>query len=332
MVFPVEFRFNTNMLRSSSLVVNAGLIAALLVASVFLFYSGPEAFSIRSLRELWNLGHIVYFGLLVYLLSRPVFGHRLSRKHIWLVAILVTLVWGLSIEVLQYFWGRSASWMDLSLDFCGTLLALGFLPGLMNPLTGKLNAIVRICIVGFTLFHLSPFVLALSDEQIARNQFPVLSDFETPFELDRWTGDAGMSVVSSFAGKPGHQLKIDLGTQRYSGVGMNYLPSEWRSYNNLNLEIYYPYQQPLSITIRVHDVIHQTVQPRNLFSDRYNRQYQLESGWNQIEIELGDIEQAPNSRKMDMSQIVDVSFFASRLERPLTIYLDRIYLSNRVNK
>ncbi len=304
----------------------AGLLTVLLAASVLFFYGGPDAYSMRSLKELWNLGHVLYFGLLVYLLWRHVFIGRLSRKHIWILSLLITLVLGLSVELVQYFSGRFADLDDLSRNFCGALLVLAFLPDSMNFSSKTPKAVIRFLVLGFGVFHLSPLAIALSDEVAARQQFPVLSDFSRPFEIDRWSGDADLTVVSGFAGKPGRQLKIDLGTQTYSGTGMDNLHADWLGYKSLNLEIYHPDSRPLFVTFKVYDEQHRSEQSRFLYSDRFNHKYQLETGWNNIKLGLEDLQQAPKTRKMDMSQIASVSFFSMHLKQPLTIYLDRVYL------
>ncbi len=307
--------------------LNVGLLVALLGASVMLFYGGPDSYAIRSLKELWNLGHVVYFGFLVYLLWR-MSSFKLSRNQIWLLSLILTLIWGGSIEVLQYGSEREADLMDLSRDFCGTLLALGFIPGLMLPVRKFVKVVIRCVVFVFTLFHLSPLVIALSDEAIARVQFPVLSSFETPFELDRWTGNVKHEVVTGVGGKQGPLLKIDLDSQRYPGVKMRFLPSDWRGHRALNFDIFYAGINPLRLTIKVYDARHQSVHPTYLYDDRYNHPYQLQAGWNYIQIPLIEIEKAPQNRDMDMSQIANVSLFSNRLKQPSTIYLDKVYLEN----
>ena len=300
----------------------------MLTASYFLFHGGPDAYAIRSIRELWNLGHIFYFGVLVYLFSRGAGRFGLTRNRIWILALLITLVLGVSIEVLQDGNSRSADLMDLSRDFSGTLLALGFIPGLTYPTAKLLRSVIQCLVICFALFNLSPLVIALSDEAIARTQFPVLSSFETPFELDRWKGSANREVVGEVEGLQGRALKIDLDTQRYSGLGMRYLPTDWRGYRTLNLDIFYSDLRPLSLAFKVYDARHQSVPPTFLHADRFNRQYQLKKGWNMIQIQLADIQQSPKNRDMDMSKIVNLSFFSSRLKQPLTIYLDKVFLAN----
>lgn len=182
-------------------------------------------------------------------------------------------------------------------------------------------------IFAFAVFHLSPLVVALSDEAVARIQFPILSSFETPFEPDRWEGNSNREVVTGIGGKQGRQLRIELNTQAFSGAGLKYLPSNWLDYRMLNLDIYYAEERPLSLTVGVYDFKHQNGRPRLVYTDRFNQRHQLTTGSNKIRINLKDIEASPKRRKMDMHQIADVSLFASNLKKPATIYLDRVYLS-----
>ena len=81
------------------------------------------------------------------------------------------------------------------------------------------------------------------------------------------------------------------------------------------------------MTFRIHDLRHQTVSPTYLHSDRFNRRIFIRPGWNRIRISLTDVKSAPGKRLMDMTEIRDFSFFASRLKQPLTLYVDKVYLS-----
>ncbi len=47
-----------------------------------------------------------------------------------------------------------------------------------------------------------------------------------------------------------------------------------------------------------------------------------------IQIELADLQNSPKNRDMNMSEIVYLSFFSTRLKIPLTVYLDKVFLAN----
>jgi hypothetical protein len=307
--------------------LSLALLLILVTSSFFFFVGGPEAYALRSYKEIWNLGHILYFALLVLLFSRWSLFMRLPLLWCWVLLIGLSLVSGVVVELFQYGTERSADLMDVSRDVCGALLMLAFHPVFVDHRRVLLKRLLQIIVGAFLIYHLLPVSIAITDETIARFQFPVLSDFSTPFELERWKGNGKREVVEGYAGKPGKQMKISLQRRRYAGVGMEYMPADWSSYRFVNLDIYSEYEKPLSITVRVHDDRHQTVKPTYLFNDRFNKRFKLFKGWNMVKVDLAEVKQAPRKRAMDMQKIADISFFLSSVKSPKTLYLDRIYLS-----
>ncbi len=305
------------------------LLLILVAGSFFFFVGGPEAFAIRSFKELWNLGHILYFALLVLLFTRWSLFMRLSLFWCWALLIGLTLALGWAIELLQYGTERSADLMDVSRDLCGALLMLAFHPAFVDHSRVVLKRFLQIIIGAFLIYHLLPVSIAITDETLARYQFPVLSDFSTPFELARWKGNGRRELIGGYAGKAGKQMKISLQPNRYAGVGLKYMPADWSSYRFVNLDIYSEYEAAISLTVRVHDDIHQTVKPAYLYKDRFNKRFELSKGWNLIKIDLAKVKQAPHQRAMDMESIADISFFLRAVKSPKTLYLDRIYLSQK---
>lgn len=303
------------------------LFLILVIGSFFFFVSGPGAYAVRSYKELWNLGHILYFALLVLLFSRWSLFLRLPLVWCWLLLIGLTLVSGWGIELLQYGTARSADLMDVSRDLCGALLMLAFHPSFVDRDGVWLKRFLQIIAAVFLIYHLLPVSIAITDETMARLQFPVLSDFSTPFELERWRGNGQREVVEGYAGKAGKQMKISLQSRRYSGVGLMYMPADWSSFRFVNLDIYSEYEEPLTLTVRVHDAIHQTVEPTHLFNDRFNKRFTLVKGWNAIKIDLIEVRLAPRKRAMDMINVADISFFLSSVKSPKALYLDQVYLS-----
>ena len=304
-----------------------GIVSALLVGSYFLFAGGPTSNFSRSQAQLWNLGHIPFFYLLTLLLIRwpRLQGH--SRPVAWGMVLALTFLGGVGIEVLQYAANRDPGWLDVGRNMAGVLTALAFTSvakfRVNRPYRVPIRAVTLLILIGLS----GPFLKALVDEITARQQFPVLSDFSTPFELDRWEGPSDRTLVNAVHGRAGRQMKIDLQPGLYPGAGMKYLPVDWRDYQTLNLDLYSAGMKPLRLTLRVHDWRHQNVQPAYQFDDRYNYSIMLQPGWNRLSYSLQAIKNAPKDRPMDMARIADVSFFITRLRAPVTLYLDRIYLS-----
>jgi hypothetical protein len=164
----------------------------------------------------------------------------------------------------------------------------------------------------------------LSDETIARYQFPTLSDFETPLETTRWDGDARFSASRSFARHGKASLRVEMGTAQYSGVSLVYFPVDWRGYRFLNMDVLNPSTEEIVVTFRIHDRLHEAGEQR--YEDRFNRTFRLPPGWSNIRVDLGELARAPAGREMDLGRIRAVGLFATKLQRSRTIYLDSVRL------
>jgi VanZ family protein len=296
----------------------------LAAGSVLLFVGGPDDDASRSLTHFWNIGHIVYFALLADLLTRwqPVASRPPLSQ--WAVVVVVTLLLGVLIECLQYGTTRTPDAADVLRDLTGSLLVLVFgLPGsAIQPAAWR--RVLQTVMLALLLGYLWPLSRALTDEAIARRQFPVLSDFETPFELNRWEGDAALSVESVASIAPGRVLKVSLTRDRYSGAGLRYFESDWTSFGRLQFSIYNPDADPLSMVCRINDRRH--AEARGDYDDRFNRNLRLTHGWNHIEIDLDEVRKSPAHRSMDMSRIHALRFFTVSLPAPRTVYLDDVRL------
>jgi len=300
----------------------------LLLGSYYLFSGGLGNQAVRSSKELWDLGHIVYFAVTVYVLVElGLLKLGLLRKFSlpvqWSALLLLSLLWGTLIEVLQYDTQRTPDLADIFRDMTGCLLVLSFHPALLKLSIRNGKLLIRLLVSLLLFIQLIPLSIALIDEAVARQQFPVLSNFETPFELDRWGGG---EIVQLDEGSDFHQLKVKLTTSTYSGVGMNYFPSDWKGYSSVRLNFFNPSDKTLTLTIRIHDAEHETGSRAYAYSDRFNTRVKLIKGWNDITIALDKVESAPRGRKMDLSQVADISFFAIRLPERRVVYVDNIGL------
>ena len=93
----------------------------------------------------------------------------------------------------------------------------------------------------------------------------------------------------------------------------------------MKISFYNPDKNPLQIICRIHDLQHSDGYEE--YEDRYNRSFLLMSGWNQIEIDLDEVEESPSSRNMDMSRIFGVGLFVMSLPVPRILYLDEVRLT-----
>ena len=278
----------------------------------------------RSLKELWNLGHIAYFFIFLLLLSYIPLLRSIPSKILILGLLFTALLFGGIIELSQYATGRTPASQDVALNMTGALLAIAFLNRYCERLARKHLLVVRVAVLVLFTVQVIPFATAIVDEFIAYRQFPVLVSNDTPFEINRWYGNANIEIDRKMSA---NLLKLRLSPgEQYPGISLRHFPRDWSRFDQLVVRIYNPASEPLYITIRVHDRTHET---SYLFSDRFNMNTRVQSGWNQLEVGLNRIENAPLSRTMNMREIVDLGIFASGLREERIIYIDTVYLSRR---
>jgi hypothetical protein len=298
---------------------------SLATGSVLLFVGGPDYYSSRSFTHLWDTGHIAYFALLTVLLLRWRFVTEMSLAGQWIIILVITLLAGVSIEFMQHGTARTPDIGDVLRDLTGSLIILVFGSASPELRPVSLRVSLRVAVLMLLLVQLWPVTTSLIDEAIARHQFPLLSDFETPFEIDRWTGSARLSVETMPSIAQTRLLKLSLTTDQYSGAALKYFDGDWTSASRLKFSLYNPDENPLQITCRIHDLQH--TDGHEEYDDRFNRKYLLMHGWNHIEIDLDEVKRSPAHRSMDMSRIRGFGLFVTSLPAPRILYLDIVRLS-----
>ncbi len=308
--------------------LNFILIGLLLIGSPFFFLGGPEYHSPRSFHAAWDLGHILYFSLGSCLLRsylRKLNAARSLPRLFFLTFISVLLV-GSAIEVLQMFCdGRSPDIFDVLRDQLGCLTAFAFF--IRPVLFGKQwqQHLFRGIVLILLAIAVWPLSRSLLDEYLAAKQFPVLADFETPFERYRWVD---MQFLSEETGEVRHGKKaarLQLSTAQYSGISLFHFPGDWQGYQTLRFSVYNPKTANLVLNCRIHDVHHK--EHHLAYEDRFNQQFTLHQGWNDLVVPLEKVKNAPRERAMDMQHIERFGLFVMQQPSPLEIYLDHVHLS-----
>ncbi|MCI5210947.1 MAG: hypothetical protein D3910_19665 [Candidatus Electrothrix sp. ATG2] len=290
--------------------------------------SGGGGFELRSFEALWNLGHVLFFALASWLgcrafqYYRPETSTLTSRIYIFLLIFIV----GISIEGLQRnIDGRHAlDLVDIFRNQLGCLIMFALIASKMRQRkrsTASLYHIIAFSLISVALYPLTKTAI---DELTASHQFPLLSDFETPFEIDRWTGNALFSIHKGISRHGQHSLKVRLLTDEYSQATLASFPENWQGADSLFFSIF-SCDDNLELTCRIHDAEH-----NNQYTDRFSRRFILKKGWNDLFIHLDDVQQAPTARLMNMKKIKQVIFFVSRQKEKHTIYIDHIYLKKHL--
>ncbi|BCS97097.1 hypothetical protein DSLASN_27290 [Desulfoluna limicola] len=298
-----------------------------LLGGVFLFVGGPDSTSPRSFQRLWDSGHIVLFFLWASLLTLTIKQRPGVKRHRLVVSlVLFSICLGAGIELIQVMIGRTFSWGDVMRDVIGTLLAVAVF--LRKTGEGRdVPLVMAWILIGVCLMvEFTAFARVASDEVLASLQFPVLSNFETPFEADRW-GKNSLGRSRDVSKNGDHSLKVRLLTTPYSGVGLTYFPEDWRGFKWLTMGLYKQSPGELELHVRVHDAIH--TRTGNRFRDRYNETFTVHQGWNDITVETNRIRKAPADREMDMKHIQGLGIFAMNLDDEEVIYIDDVALTGR---
>ena len=280
-----------------------------------------------SLKELWQLGHVLMFYALVYS-AFPLLAERVNPSS-WLLALVLisSLFLGLGIELLQIGVGREFSFRDILLDLLGALLACSVLISQKKLRADKKIAVSTIAVSTLlVLYAIKPLVLVSVDEIHMHREFPGLGNFESPLELRRWGGNVSRI---RFPGTEAENwvLKSEFDTAPYSGISLKSFSRDWTRYGKLVFEAFVPEQEKLKITIRIHDDKHYSLGLGN-YHDRYNQELELNPGWNQIRVLLEDVKNAPSKREMDMNNISRIGIFTIGLAKTRLLYLDALRLEN----
>lgn len=298
------------------------LVCLALICLALLFVGGPQAYSSRTFYHAWGLGHLLSFALWTWLYLQWRKQHPFGRSVG--AALLLAVLLGAGTELLQSAIGREASWQDFAHDFLGCLLVLVFAGEWQDRLAVWQVWLLRAGVAGLVVWAVLPFFKVALDDLVAQQQFPLLAGFETGLEASRWGGDCVRRLDRQYVYSGSASLRVDLTTNRYSGVGLRHFPGDWSGYRALRFHVYNPRVEPFPYYFRVHDQAHRDNDER--YTDRYNAALIAQPGWNEVEIPLGKVAQAPRGRTLDLTRIAGMILFVDKLERPQTIYLDEVQL------
>ncbi len=110
------------------------------------------------------------------------------------------------------------------------------------------------------------------------------------FEIKRWVCKTYCTINHECAVSGDFSLKVFLTAADYSGVLLKYFSHDWAQFSRLHFSIFNTSLEPLLIHCRTHDLPHL----ENNYSDRFITRFTLNHGWNNIEISLEDVANAPS--------------------------------------
>jgi len=310
------------------------LLWLLVLSILFLlfFIGGPSYYSSTIYKEFWNIGHIVFFALSTYQLSK--FFERKSLLFITFISLGYSLLLGGAIELLQSEIGRSMDLHDLYRDVLGALLALAIFyyqyikhkdKSTNKKYLQTLSKLLLILSITLITLDQKPLFQAIQVHLHAQNNFPMLADFENSDELKQWKGkNLSLSTKHVLSGL--FSMKAELSAKtKYSGFALKDMPRNWEGYSYLLIKIYNANKSTIKICTKISDFQHDL--NNQDYNNRFNKCFTLLGNqWSNIKIALKDIENSPKNRKLDLSDMSQLGLFTSSLTSDKTIYLDSITL------
>ncbi|MCC5860057.1 MAG: hypothetical protein JJT90_18035 [Ectothiorhodospiraceae bacterium] len=294
------------------------LLAALLLAVLPLFFISVTGALLQPVPpELYAFGHVGLFAVLALLaMHTPALrGHPFPRRAGLTLAGVLLL--GGTLELLQPLFGRSASLVDLGQNLAGAFAAVA----LLAPRGAVRRSLAVTALAALTATLYAP-TIDLWDRAQARQQFPVLGDFETRFEHRRWSNGSPSTRVAYTGNR---SLEVPLRAERrYPGTMLRRSIGNWHGYSALQFQVYLSEGPPLYLTVSIRDQAH--FHRGGRYTDRFNGRYRLEPGWNKVRIPVDSIRQAPRERELELDDLAEVVFFTTTLRQDRVIYLDGVRL------
>lgn len=291
-----------------------------LIAFFILFVDINGLFPERLTVALWPLGHLGIFALWSALLLHfhPTLKSASLTKQLMILTVLC-FSFGLFIELVQPYFSRTMEVSDLFLNYLGVLISFV----LFHRRT--LHWLLLMACFALVSVSISSSALMVYDEIKAQVDFPVLASFQQEIELTRWKADQPLSIgtpeglIASTS-----MMKITFVPRSYSGVALRYFPKQWQDYQQLIVRFYNPNSDVMPVTLIITDQHYNKANPN--YKDRYEQHLRITPGFSEQQIPLSTIRDQVILRKMDLRQMAGVDFYMYKLDQPIHLYLDSIYL------
>jgi hypothetical protein len=267
-------------------------------------------------RTAFDSGHIVVFAGFALALLRLANLWLPSHKPYLLAAVGIAAC-AIGTEGLQYFTARDADADDLMRDMVGGLAMLGFCYSFAARQPAWRAWLLRVVVVAVVVASLLPLLRCYYAFRVRAAAFPRVIAFESASE--RVFFDARSTTVSFSAGAA--ELVFRATGHEYPRFGTEVV-SDWRGYERLHFLVRNPASAPVTLHLRIHDAAHEC----HVTSDRFNTEFVLAPGANQLEVEVADIEHAPATRTLDLASVKNLTLFVTSSARDITVLIDEVRL------
>jgi len=313
------------MINSSNKIVDVILYLFIVLCIPLLFFGSQPLIQFRLLPYLWDYGHIALFAAIFWLIFSK--WDIFAEKSIyWTLptTILPIVIVSVPIELIQSINGREFSFLDIIRNCLGATIAIAFHPNSFSDNRTFSRSRLKYSVVGVLIIFSYPLMINTADKINAYRSFPVLSDFESPFELTRWSGN--QLIVEELGASNNHVLGNTFMTDEYSNLRFKSFPGDWTGFSNFSFRIFKEGTANHKLNLRIHDQRHRDSNWD--YNDRFNQIINLASGWNNITIDLYLVREHPMNREIDMSKIEEIIIFSHYLPVNTRIYFDDFRLEN----
>ena len=303
----------------TSKIVNNILYVFIALCIPLLFFGSQPLIQFRLLPYLWDYGHIALFAAIFWLLFSN--WNLFAEKSIYwtlLTTILPIIFVSVPIELIQGINGREYSFLDIMRNCLGATIAIAFHPDSFSDNRTFSRSKLKYLGVSVLIIFSYPLLINTADTINAYRSFPVLSDFESPFELTRWSGN--QLIVEKLDASNNHVMVNTFTTDEYSNLTFESFPNNWAGFSKISFRIFNEGTTIHELNLRIHDQRHR--KSNWDYNDRFNQVIILNPGWNKVSIDLNLVRVHPINREIDMSKIEEIIIFSHNLQTNIRLYFD----------
>jgi len=293
--------------------------------------------SSRVISELFNFGHVVFFGLVAVValrLSKRGLATRFDDPLVhYAISLAAVAFIGVAIEAAQYYSPRDADLADVVRDLVGGVVGLAIVMSYDGPALGRLGRLggrprlLRAFGALLLVAGMLPLLLYATATAYREAEFPKIASFESVWEswFYRVEDGAEVEIVEAADVDPswgsGRVARVVFEGASFPGISFFEPVADWRGYREVVFSVFSPESRSVELQARIHDFQH-----NDTYRDRFNGTWEVQPGPNEIHIALDDVEHGPYDRLMDMASIDAIALFMANVTEPVTLYIDDVEL------
>jgi VanZ family protein len=286
-----------------------------------------------------TFGHFGFFGLLALVVAtgapwlHPVLARRASLPY--LLGLAVTIGAGGLLEFGQEFVPlREPSWGDVAFDSLGAVAGLALLIAAKHYRSSSVCvrrlAILAACVLVAALWVAVEPLARCARDYVYRDQaYPRLLEFDQAWATRfLWRDDGSVDVQAC---PPPTGWPADAGADvaqvilrpddPFPGFGVTEPYSDWRHAAAFAMDVFNPSPVAVPMVLRIQDFAH-----NDDYYDRFNRELQIQPGFQTLRVTVSDIQHGPRHRQLNLAQVDGVKLFLVRPTETVRLYAGNMRL------